>query len=163
MSKLRLCVSYDDGYMLVIFQVKDENGKVLVTRTYDLTDLPEDNRAHSDAYGVNKVLTDRTSGEKDKLKKIELMDKVWSLLCSGEWAKERVVGAPVVSPAVEALGLLAEPTMSIAETQEALSQYKPEVRKALLARDDVVAKAKEVSEARKERKARNFDDMVPAS
>lgn len=160
MSKLRLSVSYSDSYEWVIFQVLDEDGKEVATRTYDLHDLPEDNRARCDAYGLNKLLTDRTSEFKDKVLKLKAMDAVWTLLCSGEWAKERAVGAIEVSVFVEALAQLKK--MSISDTQASLGQYDKEVRAAILAREDVQLLGREIAHARATRKVPSLDDMIPA-
>jgi len=143
----------------VVFIVKDEADKEVAQLTIDGNDLPADNQQRAYLYGINKLLTDRTSDQKNKVSKLSDMQEVFDLLCTGEWAKERVVGAIVCSPEVEALATLQE--MSIPDVQAALGQYDKEVRAAILARDDVQAKAKLIRAARKDAPAKTLDDLIP--
>ena len=159
MSKDRLSVSYSDSYEVVKFALIDENDHTVTTREYSVNDLPLDNSAHVHAYGLNKVLTDRTSGQKSKAAKLLEMDEVFELLKEGEWAKERVVGAIVVSPEVEALAAMQN--MTIADTQTALAQYDKDTRKAILGREDVQRAAKAIRGGRKEAPIKTLDDMIP--
>ncbi len=155
MSKLRLSVSYSDSYELVTFVALDEQDQIVAKREYLVNDLPSDNSAHTHAYGLNKLLTDRTSDIKDKMAKLDAMDTVFEFLCSGEWAKERVVGAPVVSCEVEALAQIME--LKIPEAQAALAAYPKDTRKTILAHENVVKIADVI------RKRRNAPDHVLAS
>lgn len=143
---------------LVCFRIMD-GGKVLLTDEYDFDDLPHENQQRVSLYGLNKLLTDRTSDEKDKLVKLGKMQAVFDLLVSGEWAKERTVGAIVVSAAVEALAAMQ--SMSIADTQAALAQYDKDTRKAILGRKDVLEAATKISAERKDAPRKTLDDMIP--
>ncbi|KKK89163.1 hypothetical protein LCGC14_2735870 [marine sediment metagenome] len=136
MSKLRLSVSYSESYEVIMFSVLDEDDKEVIRQVYKLSDIPADNSAHVHAYGLNKVLTDRTSDEKDKVAKLTAMDEVFDLLCAGEWAKERQVGAVVVSPEVEALAEIMD--LTIPETQAALAAYEEPDRFEIPAYPEVV-------------------------
>ena len=146
---------------VVVFIVKDDDDKEVDQLVIDGNDLPADNQQRAYLYGINKLLTDRTSDQKDKVAKLSDMQEVFDLLCTGEWAKERVVGAIVCSPEVEALASLQE--MSIPDVQAALGQYDKEVRNSILTRDDVVAKAKLIRAARKDAPTKTLDDMIPQS
>ena len=145
---------------VVTFIVKD--GEEVVGRIgFDFDEMPDSNRHQIFLYGANKLLTDRTSDEKNKLVKLDAMQEVYDLLMTGEWAKERVVGAVVVGAEVEALAVMQE--MSIPDTQAALAQYDKDTRKAILGREDVQEAAKKIREARKGVPARTLDDMIPSS
>jgi len=158
MSKLRLSVSYSDSYELVTFVAVDEQDQIVAKREYLVNDLPSDNSAHTHAYGLNKLLTDRTSDIKDKMAKLDAMDTVFEFLCSGEWAKERVVGAPVVSCEVEALAQIME--LTIPETQAALAAYSKEQRVQILGNEEVVTRADAVRKARKTKALASLDEYI---
>lgn len=162
MSKLRLSVQYSFDYDRVDFAVRDGDDKIVATESFRVSDLPEDNFKHTHAYGVNKVLTDRNSGIKDDpAAKLAAMTETWELLLTGEWAKERVVGAIEVSVFVEALAQITD--QSIPDTQAGLGQYTKEVRAQILERDDVQELGKEIAKARGTRKVDNLDAYVPKS
>ncbi len=146
---------------VVVFIVKDENDREVDQLVIDGNDLPADNQQRAYLYGINKLLTDRTSDQKDKVAKLSDMQEVFDLLCTGEWAKERVVGAIVCSPEVEALAALQQ--MSIPDVQAALGQYDKDVRASILAREDVQAGAKLIREGRKAAPVKTLDDMIPQS
>ena len=158
MSKDRLSVSYSDSYEEVTFQLMDKDDKIVATRNYNLAHIPADNSAHVHAYGLNKVLTDRTSDQKIKSVKLQEMDKVFALLCSGEWAKERVVGAPIVSAEVEALAFIMK--LSVPEAQAALAAYPQEQRGKILANEEVVRGAAAIREGRKDAVPTSLDDFI---
>ena len=146
---------------IVVFIVKDDADKEIGRRSFDFDEMPDANRHRIFLYGANKLLTDRTSEDKNKLVKLANMSEVFALLMSGEWAKERVVGAIVCSPEVQALAQLQE--MSIPDAQAALGQYDKEVRASILDRQDVQLLAKEIRESRKTTALKNLDDMIPTS
>ena len=109
-SKMR--VFYGDGdspitdantdTSVVVFKVFDDD-KEVGRLEVDGNDLTPDNQQRAYLYGINKLLTDRTSDQKNKLLKLDEMTAVFAMLITGEWAKERVVGAIVCSPEVQAL------------------------------------------------------------
>ena len=167
-SKMR--VFYGDGdspitdantdTSVVVFKVFDDD-KEVGRLEVDGNDLTPDNQQRAYLYGINKLLTDRTSDQKNKLLKLDEMTAVFAMLITGEWAKERVVGAIVCSPEVQALAQLQE--MSIPDAQAALGQYDKEVRASILDRQDVQLLAKEIRESRKTTAPKNLDDMIPTS
>ena len=146
---------------IVMFIVKDDADKEVGRLVIDGYDMPAENRTRVYLYGLNKLLTDRTSDIKDKLAKLDVMQVVHEFLCSGEWAKERTVGAIVCSPEVEALASLGK--MSIPDTQAALGQYDKEVRASILGRSDVQLAAKAIRAARKDSAPKTLDDMIPGA
>ncbi len=142
----------------VHFVVFDNEDKELDTLVIDGNDLPSENQHRSFLYGINKLLTDRTSGEKDKVAKLVGMSEYFDLLCTGEWSKERVVGAIVVGVEVEALAKLQE--LSIPQAQAALAQYDKDDRKRILGSEKVQAKAKEIREAREGQEVAKLDEYL---
>ena len=162
MDKQKMRVKYDVEAMEVQFGVFLNESKVAIKeRTFRFDDLPEDgdNKDKVSLYGLNKLLTDRTSDEKDKAAKLDKMSETFDLLCSGEWSKERVVGAPVVSVEVEALAQLKE--LSVPQAQAALAAYDKDVRAQILATKEVQKVAQEIRELRAATKVVSLDDMVP--
>lgn len=145
---------------VITFIVTDEEDNVIGRQGFDMGEMPTENQNRTFLYGGNKLLTDRTSEQKDKLKKLNEMQAVYDLLVSGEWAKERAVGAVEVSVFVEALAQMSK--QSIPDTQAALGQYDKDVRKAILEREDVQMLGKEIAHARATRKLASLDDFVPA-
>ena len=149
----------DTDTSVLVFKVFD-NDKEVGRLEIDGNDLPADNQQRTYLYGINKLLTDRTSSEKDKLIKLVQMEDVFDLLVSGEWAKERAVGAIEVSVYVEALAEMTK--QSIPDTQAGLGQYDKEVRAAILAREDVQKLGKEIAAKRSARTLSSLDEFVPA-
>lgn len=145
------------GDAQVTFFAKDGDDEVAV-RSFSFDEMPEAIAHQIYLYGCNKLLTDRTSDQKDKIVKLGGMQEVYDMLMEGEWAKERVVGAIVCSPEVEALAEMQK--MSIPEVQAALGQYDKATRDSILGRDDVQAAAKTLREARKDRAVKTLDDMI---
>lgn len=142
-----------------VFFVVTEDGRHVAGMEVDANELPIENQHRVFLYGLNKLLTDRTSDQKNKFLKLDEMQIVFDLLITGEWAKERVVGAIVCSPEVEALAYLGK--MSIPDVQAALGQYEKNTRTAILGRDDVQEAAKRIRKARKDSTAKTLDDMIP--
>lgn len=154
----RLSVSYDTPNGLVIVKVLDASDKCLDEREYDFDALPTENQTRVAGYGLNKLLTDRTSEQKDKVAKLDEMDDVYALLLTGEWAKERVVGAIVVSADVEALAQLA--SVTIPEVQTYLGGLTKEERAKLYARKDVQELSATIRKARKEATPVSLDSLL---
>jgi len=151
----RLSVAYDTDDMLVTFKVLDAADKVLATQSFDFDAVHDSLQEKVSLYGLNKLLTDRTSAEKNKTAKLSAMSDVMDSLSEGEWAKERVVGAIVVSPEVEALAELEG--LSIPQVQKALAEYDKDTRKNILGSESVQAKARELREARTEQVIPSLD------
>lgn len=146
---------------IVVFKVLDVDKKEVDRLEIDGNDLTADNQQRAYLYGINKLLTDRTSDQKDKVLKLEEMSATFDMLCTGEWSKERVVGTMEASATVEALATLQK--MSIPDTQAALGQYDKDTRKGILANPEVVKLAAEISEKRKTRTLPKLDEYIPAS
>ena len=167
-NKMRVFYETGDGAITdatgenssVIFKVISDANVEVGRLEIDGNNLPRENQHRAYLYGINKLLTDRTSDQKDKVAKLADMQEVFDLLCTGEWAKERVVGAIVVSPEVEALSQMQ--SISVPDVQAALAQYDKDTRKAILGRDDVQSVAKLIRAARKDAPTKTLDDMIPA-
>ncbi len=142
----------------VVFKVVNKADEQLRIQVFDLDDLPNLNHQRVMLYGLNKLLTDRTSDKKDKLEKLDAMQEVFALLTSDEWSKERVVGAPVTGPEVEALARLK--SLSVPQVQAALAEYDKETRQRILANEEVVELAASIRAARKEQDVTSLDDML---
>ena len=141
----------------VVFKVFDDD-KEVGRLEIDGNDLPSENQHRAYLYGINKLLTDRTSDQKDKVVKLDEMQVVFDLLCSGEWAKERVVGAVIVSAEVEALAELM--SLSIVDTQRSLAAYDKETRKKILANPKVVEAGKVLREKRATTLAKDLAEFI---
>ncbi len=162
MSKQKMKVSYDVEGMIVTFGVFLDEAKVAIKElTFPWNEIPTDGEIADriSLYGLNKLLTDRTSDEKDKVTKLAKMSEVFDLLLSGEWSKERVVGAPVVSVEVEALAQIKE--LSVPQAQAALAAYDKDVRAQILGSEAVQTVAQEIRELRAATEVVSLDDMVP--
>jgi hypothetical protein len=158
MSKMKVDYAVED--LLVMFKVVDEddNDAVQASFSFDFDAVHTSLKDRVSLYGLNKLLTDRTSGEKDKLAKLDAMEGYFDMLIAGEWAKERVVGAPVVGVEVEALAEIKD--ITVPQAQAALAQYDKETRAKILGGDDVQAKAKEIRETRADAEVISLDDMI---
>ncbi len=162
MDKQKMRVRYDVEAMEVTFDVFLNDAKVALTgHTFCFADLPTegDIADRVSLYGLNKLLTDRTSDEKDKGAKLDKMCDVMAQLETGEWAKERVVGAPVVSVEVEALAQMKE--LSVPQAQAALAAYDKDVRAKILGSKEVQEVAQKIRETRAATEVVSLDDMVP--
>lgn len=159
----RLSVAYKTEEMAVIFTVLNSEDKPVERATFDFEALPEDGeiRDKVSLYGLNKLLTDRTSEKKDKIAKLDAMQEVFARLQAGEWAKERQVGAPVVSVFVEALAELKK--ISVPAAQKALAAYSKEVREKILSNQKVVEIAERIKEEREASEEVKLDDLVEPS
>lgn len=145
-----------DDHVVAFFVSQDK--EQIGVRSFDFAELDEEQAHRVFLYGCNKLVTDRTSDKKDKLEKLAEMQNVFDLLCSGEWSKERVVGAPVVSVEVEALAQLKE--LSVPQAQAALAAYDKEVRAKILGSEQVQQVAQEIRELRAATEVVSLDDML---
>ncbi len=160
MNKQKMKVSYEVEDMDVTFEVV-EGDELISEGTFCFDDLPEngDIASRVSLYGLNKLLTDRTSDCKDKENKLVQMRAVFAMLKDGEWSKERVVGAIVVSVEVEALAQLKE--ISVPQAQAALAAYDKDVRASILGSEAVQDAAAALRLLRSEMEVRSLDDMIP--
>jgi len=140
-----------------------DGGKLAGRHAFGFAEMPEANRHRIFLYGCNKLMTDRTSEKKDKLEKLNDMQEVFDLLMTGEWAKERQVGAVVVSCEVEALAQIQK--LTIPEAQAALAQYDKGTRHKILGNAEVVELATHIKDARlKQSKlaVKSLDELIPS-
>ena len=86
------------------------------------------------------------------------MKGVAEQLASGQWQKERKVGAPTVSAEVEALAQFKQ--ITIPQAQAALRRYDKAARDQILAHADIQALAKTIREARDTEEVTSLDDLA---
>lgn len=138
-----------------------ESGEVVAEESFAASDIHESLKSQVGLYGLSKLLQDRASSIELGPEKLEAMKEVAAQLATGQWAKERKIGAIVVSPAVEALAALKR--ISVPAAQAALKAYPKEVREQILGNEQIVAKAKEISALRAEAEVASLDDMIPVA
>jgi len=110
-------------------------------------------------YGYSKLLQDRASDVPIGPEKLDAMKAVAAQLASGQWAKERKIGAVVTSPEVEALAQLKQ--ISVPAAQAALKAYPKEVRAQILGNEEIKKLAGAILAARQEAEVASLDDLVP--
>lgn len=137
-----------------------ETGEVAAEESFNAVDIHDTLKQQVSLYGYSKLLQDRASSVELGPEKLEAMKEVAAQLSTGQWAKERKIGAVVVSPAVEALAAIKKITVPAA--QAALKAYPKEVREQILGNEAIVVKAKEISELRAQAEVASLDDMLPA-
>ena len=133
---------------------------VVSSEVFSATEIHGSLKQQVSLYGYSKLLQDRASDVPIGPEKLEAMKAVAVQLAGGQWAKERKVGAIVTSPEVEALAALKE--ISVPAAQAALKAYPKEVREQILGNEAIVAKAKEIREARAATEVASLDDFVVA-
>lgn len=144
-NRLKVTLDADKGGVQV--EVIDrESEKVLETHFFSAREIHSNVRTDVALYGFSKLLQDRTSETPAGPGKVEAMKEVAALLAAGVWEKERKVGAPVISPEVEALAEIYG--KSVAEIQTALKGYSAEQKKEIFAKPRVVEAAKAIRERR---------------
>jgi hypothetical protein len=132
--------------------------KEIATQSFDFNDVHDSLRDRVSLYGLNKLLTDRTSEQKDKVVKLEAMAGVMDQLAAGDWAKERTVGAVVVSVFVEALAKFKK--VSVPAAQQALKGYDKATRDKILANPQIVALAEAIKLEREAAAVVSLDDLA---
>lgn len=115
---------------------------IVESETFNVGDVHDDLQANVACYGLSKVLQDRTSDTKAGPDKLAAMREVMAQLAAGTWEKERAVGAPTVSPEVEALARIKN--ASIPDIQRALKKFTPEQREKVLSNEAVAKLADEI-------------------
>lgn len=156
--KARLSIDLIPETMDVRVNVLDANDVTVATDVFSFNDVHESQQDRVSLYGLSKLLADRTSGTGDKRKKLKEMQEVMDRLAEGEWSKERVVGAPIVSVFVEALAELKG--ITVPQAQKALSGYAKETREKILSNQKVVEIAERIRKERDEASAPSLDDLA---
>ena len=156
--KTSVKLNVEDMSVDVEIQLRTDDSVVAKER-FMAADIHNSLKQQVSLYGYSKLLQDRVSDVQIGPEKLDAMKAVAAQLASGQWAKERKIGAIVVSPAVEALAAIKQ--ISVPAAQAALKAYPKEVREQILNNKDIVARAKEIYEARQAAEVANLDDMVP--
>lgn len=108
----------------------DGKGKVVESDTFPASAVDAKLHKNVALYGYSKLLQDRSSDVPTGPGKLAAMREVAAMLATGEWEKERKVGAPVVSAEVEALARIKK--CSVSDIQTALRRYSKENRDKIL-------------------------------
>ena len=132
---------------------------VVSSEVFKATEIHDSIKQQVSLYGYSKLLQDRASDVPIGPEKLDAMKAVAAQLASGQWAKERKIGAVVTSPEVEALAQLKQ--ISVPAAQAALKAYPKEVRAQILGNEDIKKLAGEILAARQEAEVASLDDLVP--
>lgn len=116
------------------------------TEQFALDDVDESLQTLVGLYGLSKLLQDRSSEVKAGPDKLAAMGEVMAQLREGTWEKERVAGAPTVSPEIEALAELKG--ISIPDAQRAIRKYDKAQREKILSNPKIVERAKQIRTTR---------------
>lgn len=119
--------------------LEKESNEITVSEVFLASEIHASVKQQVALYGLSKLLQDRASDVKVGPEKIVAMQAVMTQLASGEWARERKVGAIVVSAEVEALSRVK--SITVPQAQAALKGYPKEAREKILGHEKVVAMA----------------------
>ena len=122
--------------------LEKESGDIVVSEVFLASEIHASVKQQVALYGLSKLIQDRASDTKVGPEKIVAMQAVMTQLASGEWARERKVGAIVVSAEVEALSRLK--SITVPQAQAALKGYPKEAREKILGHEKIVALAAEI-------------------
>jgi hypothetical protein len=154
-----LSVNLNADAMSVDVTVKErESDEVVDTHSFPATEIHESLKGNVALYGYSKLLQDRSSDTSTGPDKLAAMKGVAEQLASGQWQKERKVGAPTVSCEVEALAQLKQ--ITVPQAQAALRRYDKAQREAILGNDKIAALAAEIREARSTEEVVDLADLV---
>jgi len=135
-----------------------ETDEVIDSHSFPTSAIHADLKALTALYGLSKLLQDRSSDVKTGPEKLSAMKGVAEQLESGQWQKERKVGAPTVSAEVEALAQFK--SITIPQAQAALRRYDKAAREQILSHDSIVALAKTIREAREGEEVADLSDLA---
>lgn len=138
--------------------ISRESDEVVANESFAAIEVHENLRTDVALYGLSKLLQDRSSDTPVGPEKIAAMKEVLAQLKAGQWAKERKVGAAVVSAEVEALARLK--SISVPAAQAALKQYPKEAREKILANPQIKDLASQIRAEREQAEATSLDDLV---
>ena len=157
-----LSVDLNAEAMTVDVTVKErETDEVIDEHSFAAADIHADLKQLTALYGLSKLLQDRSSDVKTGPEKLSAMKGVAEQLSSGQWQKERKVGAPTVSAEVEALAQFKK--ITIPQAQAALRRYDKAAREQILGHDAIVALAKTIREAREGEEVADLSDLAGAA
>lgn len=157
-----LSVDLNAEQMTVDVVVKEkESDDVIDQHSFPAADIHDDLKQLTALYGLSKLLQDRSSDIKTGPEKLSAMKGVAEQLASGQWQKERKVGAPTVSAEVEALAQFK--AITIPQAQAALRRYDKAAREQILGHADIVALAKTIRDAREVEEVADLSDLAGAA
>jgi hypothetical protein len=157
-----LSVDLNAEAMTVDVTVKErESDEVIDQHSFAASGIHDDLKQLTALYGLSKLLQDRSSDVKTGPEKLSAMKGVAEQLSSGQWQKERKVGAPTVSAEVEALAQFK--AITIPQAQAALRRYDKAAREQILGHADIVALAKTIRDAREVEEVADLSDLAGAA
>jgi len=154
-----LSVDLNADAMSVDVTVKErESDEIIDTHNFAAGDVHESLRGLTALYGLSKLLQDRSSDVKTGPDKLAAMKGVAEQLASGQWQKERKVGAPTVSAEVEALAQFKG--ITIPQAQAALRKYDKAAREQILGHAKIKELATQIREAREDEEVADLSDLT---
>mgnify|MGYP007059420884 FL=1 len=158
-NKYRTKVDLNADEMSVDISIVDKgSNEVVASDSFPAHEIHESVRPQVSLYGYSKLLQDRVSDVPIGPEKLDAMKEVAAQLGSGQWAKERKIGAVVTSPEVEALARLKQ--ISVPQAQAALKDYPKEVREKILANPKIVELAAQIRAERDQAESVSLDDLA---
>ena len=151
----------DDGRVIAqLFDVVEDDDNTLADSVeYDTNELSEAIRLKAQAYGVSKIMAERTSELAPGPDKMEGIQEVWDALLGGDWERERKKGTgPTVRIEVEALAALRGVTVKQAQTL--LKKYDKAQQENIFNNPQVQAKVKELEAEAADADDISFDDLA---
>lgn len=135
-----------------------ESSEIVESEVFLASEIHDSVKQQVALYGLSKLLQDRASDTKVGPEKIIAMQAVMTQLASGEWARERKVGAIVVSAEVEALSRMKQ--ITVPQAQAALKLYPKEAREKILGHEKIVALATEIRAEREGAEAVDLAELL---
>ena len=129
---------------------------------YDCTKLPEVNQLRAMAYGVSKLMAERTSELSPSSDKVDAIGEVFDALMTGEWERPRKAGSgPTVRIEIEALAAIRKITVKQAQTL--IKKYDKDAQEKIFTNPAVVAQVAKLQKATDATdEGTNFDDLLAA-
>ena len=157
-----LSVDLNAEKMTVDVIVKErETDETIDEHSFLASAIHDDLKSMTALYGLSKLLQDRSSDVKTGPEKLAAMKGVAEQLASGQWQKERKVGAPTVSAEVEALAQFKK--ITIPQAQAALRRYDKGQREQILSDTRIVELAVTIREARETEEVADLSDLAGAA
>lgn len=138
--------------------INNEDDSVAESEIFLASEVHDSVKQQVALYGLSKLLQDRASDTKVGPEKIAAMRAVLGQLAAGEWARERKIGAIVVSAEVEALARIKGVT--VPQIQAALKSYPKEARVKILGHESVQELAATIKAERAEAEVVDLGDMM---
>ena len=151
----------DDGRVIVqLYDVVEDGDNTLADSVeYDCNELSESIQLKGLAYGVSKIMAERTSELSPGADKLEGISEVWDALLEGQWERERKKGTgPTVRIEVEALAALRG--ITVKQTQTLLKKYDKEQQEKIFANEAVQAKVAELEAEAGDAADEDFGDLL---